>query len=292
MFSHPPLWVLAAQRYFDLTNDRDFLRLCHGAALRQVSWFRANRRAKEGGYFYLDILTRQWESGVDEGVRFDDAPKTNSACVDATSHMYLLCDAVRRWVDTLGLADAAGCGAERDELGEFLRNRLYDPETGWFYDVWKRDVPSRFPECFEGCWPMIVGAATPKQARAVADHLMNPEEFFADHPLRTVSKKSPAYEMRMWRGPAWNSMTYWVIQGFLRWKFTAEARVLTEALLDASAKTFAETGNIWEFYDPSGADPVHVSRKPDRPDAPNHPCTDYLGHNPLIDLARLWDSLT
>ena len=59
------------------------------------------------------------------------------------------------------------------------------------------------------------------------------------------------------------------------------------ARLDASAAQFERTGTIWEFYDPHGGHPEALQRKPHTPF--NAPCRDYLGHNPLIAMARLYD---
>lgn len=46
-------------------------------------------------------------------------------------------------------------------------------------------------------------------------------------------------------------------------------------------------GVIWEFYNSLGGRPEDVKRKPKT--IYNVPCKDYLGHNPLIAMARLYD---
>lgn len=136
---------------------------------------------------------------------------------------------------------------------------------------------------------MVVGAATPEQARRVIDeNLLSPERFFAHHPITTVSLTDPLFELRMWRGPAWNSMTYWAARGCLAYGRKDAARRLLEAALDDSAAKFESTGTIWEFYHPHGGDQQEVQRKPHTPY--NTPCTDYLGHNPLIAMARMWEA--
>lgn len=285
---HMPVWVIAADACHQKIGDRDFLRMCYNALVKQLGWFHEKRKAIGPGYFYDDILGGSWESGSDEGVHFVGAPQEKLGCVDATSHVYLMCDIGARWADELG-ENADDLKRERDELRDYLCNVLYDPETGWFYDSWNRDKPDRFAECFESLWPVIVGAATPEQAKATLAHVMNPEEFFCRHAISTVSLASPRFEKRMWRGPAWNSMTYWALFGLVRYGFLQEAAQIAERALDASAKIFAETGTIWEFYDPDGGDPHLVERKPANKDAANYPSPEYLGHNPLIEMARIWE---
>ncbi len=60
--------------------------------------------------------------------------------------------------------------------------------------------------------------------------------------------------------------------------------------LDDSAIQFTRTGTIWEFYHPDGGRPEDVQRKPHT--AFNRPCQDYLGHNPLIAMATLYERIT
>ncbi len=139
-------------------------------------------------------------------------------------------------------------------------------------------------------WPVLAGSGTAEQANRVIDeHLLIPRRFFSEHPICTVGLEDPLFELRMWRGPAWNSMTYWAARGCVRYGRSDAARQLLERALDASARQFERTGTIWEFYHPLGGDPRELERKPHT--RYNTPCPDYLGHNPLIAMARMVDGL-
>ncbi len=94
----------------------------------------------------------------------------------------------------------------------------------------------------------------------------------------------------MWRGPSWNSMTYWVARACVDYGRVDAAKILLEKALDQSAKQFDLTGTIWEFYHPLGGNPMDVERKPHS--KYNTPCKDYLGHNPLIAMARLYEKIS
>lgn len=285
---HPPVWPVAAHDYFDLAKDKDFLRQCFDALVRQIGWFERVRRAEGEGYFYLDIVSRSWESGVDEGVRFDDIPPGPYACVDATSHVDMLYQYASDWAREVG-EDPEPFSKRHEELQRFIREKLFDPETGFFHDVWAVGNPKHRRLTFEGMWPMVTGAASPDQAERVIDeNLLNPDRFFSDHPIATVAVSDPAFELRLWRGPAWNSMTYWAARGCLRCGRKDAARAIVERALDASAKQFDLTGTIWEFYHPFGGSPDQLARKPHT--RFNTPCRDYLGHNPLIAMARMWEA--
>lgn len=283
----PPFWVAAVDAYVEATGGVTLLDECLEALAKQIGWFETKRAAPGGGFYYLDILEDTWESGMDEGVRYHPRPPGASAYVDATAHVYWLYDTAARWSTKRSRA-AATWEAKAEALRRFIQTELWDPDTGFFYDRWTVREPARRKLAFEGMWPVVVGAATPEQAmRVIGGHLMNPREFFAPHPIATVALNDPHFELRMWRGPTWNCMTYWAARGCIRYGRTAEARRLVEAALDATARQFARTGTVWEFYHPQGGEPESLKRKPTGKNVPNR---EYLGHNPLFAMVDLWRS--
>ena len=287
---HPPVWPVAVQDYSDLHGSAELIAACFEPLTRQIGWFERLRRAEDGGFFYTDILNHSWESGVDEGVRFDDIATGPYACVDATAHVYWLYEYGARWATILGKG-ASEFNEKADELREFMQDKLYAEETGFFYDVWAASDPAKRRLAYEGMWPMVVGAATEEQAQRVIDeNLLSPDRFLTHHPISTVGVSDPKFELRMWRGPAWNSMTYWAARGCLGYGRANAAKVLLEKALDNTAAQFERTGQLFEFYDSCGGDPAKVQRKPDTPH--NEPSRDYLGHNPVMAMARMWQTLS
>ncbi len=286
---HPPLWVVALNDYIELTGNEEVLKTFYTALVRQITWFENARKAEGEGFYYNDILIKRWESGVDQGIRFDEVGMGAWACVDATSHVYLLYKMANRWAKELGMTNNYFERREK-ELEQFIQKKMYSVEDGSFYDIWAIKNKKLRQTAFENMWPIVVGAATPEQAnRFIDEYLLNPDVFFTEHPIATVGVKDPKFELRMWRGPAWNSMTYWAARGCLNYGRIDAAVKLLEKALDASAKVFNETGTIWEFYNPLGGSPKDLQRKPHS--KYNVPCKDYLGHNPLIAMARMYESL-
>lgn len=283
--SFPPIWVVSAEAYVDQTGDEAFLRECLEALRRQIGWFEAERGLPNGGFYYLDQVNDNWESGMDEGIRYHPRPAELSAAVDACAHVYMLYDHASRWSRRVG--EPAGTWERKAQaLRDYIRTALWDEDTGFFYDAWVVRDPSKRHLAFEGMWPVVVGAATSEQAvRVIDEHLLNPKEFFTPHPVATVAISDPRFELRMWRGPAWNCMTYWAARGCLRYQRAGAARRLLEAALDATALQFERTGAVWEFYHPLLGDQGALQRKPT---ARKDPCRDYIGHNPLFAMAALW----
>ncbi|HUR58385.1 MAG TPA: trehalase family glycosidase [Opitutaceae bacterium] len=280
-----PIWVVSVDAYVDVTGDTAFLAECLEGLRRQIAWFEEKRAVPGGGFYYLDLKENTWESGMDEGIRYDERPPAPAACVDACAHLYLCYEHAARWSAQLG-KPVASWTAKAAALRQFIQEKLWDADTGYFYDAWLVREPAKRHLAFEGMWPVVVGAATPEQARrAIDEHLLNPAEFFAPHPIATVALNDSKFELRMWRGPAWNCMTYWAARACARHGRADAAKRLLEAALDDTARHFERTGTIWEFYDPTGGDPRSVKRKAT---GRNLPSQDYLGHNPLYAMAELW----
>jgi putative isomerase len=281
----PPLWVVSVDAIVEAQPDKAFLSECLDALVKQIGWFESKRAAPDGGFYYLDVIQKTWESGMDEGIRYDERPPGAAASVDATAHVFMLYETAVRWSRALGRPPATW-EAKATALQRFIQAELWDPDTGFFYDRWVVHHPESRHLAFEGMWPVVVGAATPAQAKRVIDeHLLNPKEFFTAHPIATVARSDPKFERRMWRGPAWNCMTYWAARGCVRYRRPDAARQLLEKALDATATVFQQTGTLWEFYDAELGDQNTLYRKPK---GRHIPCVDYLGHNPLFAMTDLW----
>jgi hypothetical protein len=136
-------------------------------------------------------------------------------------------------------------------------------------------------------WPMVVGAASDEQAAlALESTLLDEERFNTPHPIATVARCDPAFKLRMMHGAAWNSFTLWSVEACLRYGRVDGVRLILEKALDRTAEEFERTGTVWEFYHPLGGRPEDVMRKPGQ--AFTAPCREYLGHNPLNAMARVW----
>lgn len=280
---HPPVWVYAVDEFCRIYNDYTFAAECFESLQRNIKWYEKNRQGEDGGFFYT--YNSGWESGIDEGIRFLDNMPDSQAAVDATSHVFWLYDHAARWAEKISHFAKDEYRAKADRLKEMLQTGFFDEETGFFHDSWSAGDPKQRRLCIEGIWPLVTGAATTEQAMLVIDeNLLNPERFFTPHPLASVAVCEAAFEPCMWRGPAWNSMTCWAAIGCMRYGRYDAAEKLLERTLNGSVEQFKRTGTIWEFYDSLGGEPEKLHRKPNY----DQPCHDYLGHNPLIAMARLW----
>ncbi len=286
---HPPVWVVAVDDYIELTKNDSILHTFYPALVRQITWFENERKAESEGFYYNDILIKRWESGVDQGVRFDGTDFGPWACIDATSHVYMLYSYCQKWSEQLGM-DSRYFSKRKEELKRFINDSLYCAEDKMYYDIWAIRNPKLRHYVFENFWPMIVGAISSERANSlIDDYLLNPKHFFTPHPISTVSVSDPKFELRLWRGPAWNSITYWIARACVSYNRPDAAKLILGKALDATAEQFKKTGTIWEFYHPFLGDQEKLIRKPET--KKKIPCEDYLGHNPLIAMADLYRKL-
>ncbi|TKG90812.1 hypothetical protein EYV94_23395 [Puteibacter caeruleilacunae] len=286
---HPPMWVYAVDEYMRLTGNREILPDFFTALVRQITWFENERKAKGKGFFYHDIIDRHWESGVDAGVRFDEADLGPQACIDATSHVCALYHFAGEWAKELGLKSTYFKEREKS-LKDFINNELFNNKKQCYFDSWSVNDSSKQHYVFENFWPMVVGIASKERADYLIDNfILNPKHFLAVQGVTTVSMSDPKFELRMWRGPVWNSMTFWIVKGCIHYGRYDAAKILLERALDSTAKQFAQTGEIWEFYHPHGGDPKKVKRKGNI--GRDYPSPAYLGHNPLLAMAKLYDEV-
>lgn len=289
---HPPLWPIAVEDLSRHLGSDEPIVPAYEPLTRQIAWYERNRRAEPTGFFYSRST---WESGLDDDLRQPHAiaeDGTHWAFLDATCHVYNLYILASEWASRLlRPGEASGYLQKARELQRFVREELWDPEAGFFYDIWSIDDPEKRIGSFVAIWPLVVGIATPEQAERVIDeHLLNPERFFGEHPISTIALDDPGYQRLTWRGPAWNSMSYWAARGCARYGREDAAIQILEKALDDTARHFERTGTIWEFYDPAGGPPEDLEREVQPP--AGTPKREYLGHNPLLAMARLYDELS
>ena len=259
---HPPVWIVAVDDYIRQTGNDTVLKTFYPALVRQITWFENERKADTEGFFYNDILLKKWESGVDEGIRFDETGLGAWACVDATSHVFMMYRYAEKWSHILKM-DAAYFSKRKKELEGFINDSLYYAPDQMYYDSWAVRDTSLRNIVFENLWPMIAGAISNERANYLIDnYILNKDHFFTTHPISTVSVSNPKFELRMWRGPVWNSMTYWVARACINYNRPDAAKMILEKALDCTAGQFEKIGDIWEFYHPFGGSPADLQRKP------------------------------
>lgn len=251
--SHPPVWPEIAWRLFLVTNDRSWLGVAYEAARLNVGWWEHNRDRDHDGLFeYADTRFPQpWESGCDGSPRFDRISSDGFACVDLNAQLVMFYRNLVRFAVELGeRAAAEEFTQKQDRLAHLVRERLYDPGSGWFFD--RDDEDFIRVRTTAGLWTVCADVATDEQLEAMLEHVENPEEFATWFPLPSVAADEEAFSSVSRRGPCRPSETLWLAMGLRHAGRVALAGRLVRRTLNAMAEVLRREGAVFECYNPHG----------------------------------------
>lgn len=234
------------------------------------------------------IQAAAWESGMDNATRFDregfgqedpgvhvfenkDANgnvvgySLNQESVDLNAYLY---------AEKLFLADLAFELGKSDEGGEFrreaefvkdyIRTNMFDPQTGFFYDLQFDETGNRRllvdrGKGTEGWIPLWAKVASEEQAAAVVENMMDPGKFNTKLPFPTAAKDNPKFEAtRYWRGPVWLDQAYFGVVALANYRYSAEARMMAKKLMD-NAEGLKGNAPIRENYNPETGEGLNAN---------------------------------
>ena len=207
------------------------------------------------------LIAAAWESGMDNGVRFDDAVMLQNGENAWSMNQENICLNSFLYADKLALAEMAEILGKKDEaaqlkkeaevVAEHVRTKMFDPETGFFYDT-RLETGEFIKVMGAECWlPLWAGIATQEQAKAVMEKMMDTNKFNSTLPLGTLAVDHPRLRpvRGYWRGPVWVDQVYFGITGLRKYGFNKEADFLTEKFI-RNAQGLTTDGTINENYNP------------------------------------------
>ena len=299
--SKPPLAAWAVWNVYKETNDIEFLKEMYPKLVDYHNWWYTNRDhdkngiAEYGGMVHPAnnsedeiILAAAWESGMDNATRFDkegfgsdDAGvhvfenkdnngstvgySINQESVDLNSYLYAEKGFLKSIADILGKTeDSQKYEVEAKNVGEYIRNNMFDKETGFFYDLQINEDGSEKKllvnrgKGTEGWMPLWAKVATQDEGELVKENIMDPSKFNTYMPLPTASKDNPKFNPnKYWRGPVWMDQALYGIESLQNYGFKDEAKTLTKKLFD-NAEGLIGDGPIRENYNPETGQGLHT----------------------------------
>ena len=262
----PPLSAWGTLNVYNECHDKEFLSVMFDKIYKFHQWWYTDRDHDKNGiceYGSTDgsLIAAAWESGMDNGVRFDDAVmlkngdkawSMNQENICLNSFLYKEKRVLAEIATILGKTEIADqLTKEADRVKEFIQTKMFDPETGFFYDT-RIETGDFIKVMGAECWlPLWAGIATPEQAKQVKDKMMDPTKFNSTLPLGTLDVSHPRLRATRgyWRGPVWVDQVYFGIVGLRNYGFNAEADFLTEKFVN-NAQGLTTDGPIHENYNP------------------------------------------
>lgn len=173
--------------------------------------------------------------------------------------------------------------AEQERLRKVINEKLWDEETGFYYDLWHTGEHNmvRHVGAF---WALLAGCASEQQAERLCAHLQDEKEFKTPVRVPALSRSSEYYcpDGGYWRGGVWAPTTYMVLKGLDNYGRYALAHEIGRNCLDAVVSVFKDTGTLFENYAPE----LNEEGKPVKG---NPAAKDFVGWTGLPPIAMLFE---
>jgi len=131
--------------------------------------------------------------------------------------------------------------AEYEMMKELINKNLWDEREGFYFD---RYWDGKFSEkkAAANFFPLLARIPDQKRAVRMIKHLLNPEEFWGDFVLPTISRDDPDFkDQQYWRGTVWPPTNYLVYQGLRAYHFDEVASQFAKRSADLFLR-------IWQNY--------------------------------------------
>lgn len=264
-FANPPLFAWVEWEYYLATGDARRLPKVLPLLTAYFDWLKAHRRRKNGLYWF-EI---PGASGMDNAPRGGSLTDGSGMChVDLSAQQALAARCLSAMAKFLGKPRLARrFDKEFHELKDLINTVLWHAKTGFYYDVFDdlyRHKNFVNHKTVAGFWPMLAGVATHDQVDRLAEHLLNPAEFWRRHPAASLSADDPNYDPlgAYWRGGVWAPTNYMIakgLQAYGRWDIARELAVKHLENLAEVERNF-RPASLWEAYSPDHPRPATAKK--------------------------------
>lgn len=242
------------------------------ALRRHAEWLMGpDRDPDEDG---LAEYRHSFDSTGDQSPRWDSKKLDPSATVgpfhpiepvDMNVWISLLWGHLGNMAEILGEKDAAESAREKARyIRAQIEHLMWDEADGFYYDIDAVSHEKIRVKTPYGFMPLLLPSPDPERCRRLIDeHLVNPQEFWCEHPLPSTSLDDPAFDERaMWRGPSWINVNWMVVYGLRNVGRKDLADILVEKTIrlvgshyDASGQR-TRTPRLWEWFNPRTGTPL------------------------------------
>ena len=277
--SQPPIGAFVLWLLYQRWGERRLLESAWEVLLDNHEWWWRERDGNRNGLLEYGTspvgeglyrgtaLAARDESSMDNSPVHDEAtliPESHTLdCEDVGLNSLLVLDGEMLALVAAELGrdgEARRMETRARNLAGRIREALWDPEREVFANrLWSgRFVSSIAPTSF---YPLVAGAASPAQARALLRWMEDPRRFGGRFGLPSVSRDDPAFRDNVyWRGRVWPPLNFLVYQGLRRYGFAAEAAALARRSHEMFAAPWREARHCAENY---GAQDGAVTDQPD-----------------------------
>lgn len=243
---------------YKITQDNAFLKEAYESGKRYYEYYIANRDSDNDG------LCEWGAHAVLESVRdarvviWDEvADPVNYEAVDLNIMLYNEAISLAAMAQLLDLPEEkAKWLADAENRKNLINKYNWDPETKFYYQVDKdshtftfeneNDLKRQEIIAFLALW---AGVANEEQAAALVEHMTNPETFWRNYGIPTLSAADSYYSpLGYWNGPIWVQWQYLIFRGLIKYGYDELAKELMDKVLDNIEYQLKTNHWFWEFY--------------------------------------------
>jgi hypothetical protein len=237
-------WGANALQLFHVTGDRDFVERVYPDLARYAEYFERDRDREDS---HLYDIADQGETGQEYMSRYlfvddsaDDWRRIQLKGVDATVYIYQLQRSLGEMARVIGKPEEAEVWDRKaDATCAAVREKMWDPERGFFFDVDPKSGQRSPYKAAVGFYPFLCDIAGPEHLAALRDHLLNPAEFWTPYPVPASSADDPFFSAegewkgrRMscpWNGRVWPMANSHASEALARVAFTLDESLKPQA---------------------------------------------------------------
>jgi glycogen debranching enzyme len=242
----PPILAWAVLKLNEIDPDLDFLQEVYIPLVRlNAWWFSMNDDDSDGLLQY----NHPYSSGLDDSPLWDYGMPVESP--DINTYVCVQMGSLALIAEKLGMQNESMMWRRRAEsIVRRMIEDFWDEEAGLFW-VLKDEQPVKVVTPFN-LYPLWTGQLPQSMNDRLIEHLTNPEEFWGDCIIPTVSRSDPHYDpQRMWRGPVWANINYFFVEALRQIGRTELAQILRNKTLNM----IMNHKDIHEYYNADTCEP-------------------------------------
>ncbi len=244
----PDIMAWCEWEYFQSFGDKERLERVFPPLMAFHRWMKEHLTWPDGTYY-----STGWGCGMDE------LPRMEPGVDNRFSHGHMV------WVDTcmqelnncnilLSMCNILGrkefteeLESERAALEAAVNEKLWDEETGFYYDLWRNGQHSKVLH-IGAYWALLAKCAPADRAEKLIAHLDN--EFKTDVMVPALAKTHSWYNPHggYWCGGVWAPTNYMVLKGLDAYGRYGKSHEIGRSYLDGIVSVFRETNTLFENY--------------------------------------------
>jgi len=248
----PEVMAWCEWEYYLHFGDKERLGAVFAPLMAYHRWMKEHFTWPDGTYF-----STGWGCGM------DNIPRQSPEYSIAFSHGHMV------WVDTC-MQELNSCNVlihmarelgreefipelteERDLLYNVINEKLWDEESGFYYDLWKNGKHNMVRH-IGAFWALLAQCAPKDRAQRMIAYLNDEKEFKTQVRVPALSKSSSQFspEGGYWRGGVWAPTNYMVLKGLDKYEEYTLAHKIGIECLSAVVEVYKTHNTFFENYAP------------------------------------------